>query len=119
MLQRYGHVVYIGWHSLKLLFRPHMSFRSSFLVLLTRLLSTVLKVGFNAGHSSLNWLMNSRPSVRVLAFDLGETEYMPHAVDFLQVRPLRGSLLQLWATARRYDLTIPSSLASLLPRWRM
>ncbi|CAM9892349.1 unnamed protein product, partial [Ectocarpus fasciculatus] len=45
----------------------------------------ICEVGFNAGHSSLNWLLYSRPSTKVLAFDLGEHEYMRHALDFLQV----------------------------------
>ena len=45
-----------------------------------------LKVGVNAGHSSLNWLLSSHPSTNVLAFDLGEHEYTKHALDFLQVR---------------------------------
>ncbi|CBJ29255.1 conserved unknown protein [Ectocarpus siliculosus] len=45
----------------------------------------ICEVGFNAGHSSLNWLLNSRPSTKVLAFDLGEYEYMRHALDFLQM----------------------------------
>ncbi|CAM9779648.1 unnamed protein product [Ectocarpus sp. 12 AP-2014] len=44
----------------------------------------ICEVGFNAGHSSLNWLLYSRPSTKVLAFDLGEYEYMRHALDFLQ-----------------------------------
>lgn len=43
-------------------------------------------MGFNAGHSSLNWLLNSRPSSRVLAFDLGRHEYVKDALTFLQVR---------------------------------
>lgn len=45
----------------------------------------VLKVGFNAGHSSLNWLLNSHPSTKVLAFDLGEHNYAKHALHFLRV----------------------------------
>ncbi|CAM9990699.1 unnamed protein product [Pylaiella littoralis] len=38
--------------------------------------SKICEVGFNAGHSSLNWLLSSHPSVRVLAFDLGEHDYV-------------------------------------------
>lgn len=49
------------------------------------LLRVCSKVGFNAGHSSLNWLLSSHPSTDILAFDLGEYDYMKHAVDFLQV----------------------------------
>ncbi|CAN0191442.1 unnamed protein product, partial [Ectocarpus fasciculatus] len=45
---------------------------------------TICEVGFNAGHSSLNWLLNSHPSTRVLAFDLGAHEYVGAARDFLQ-----------------------------------
>eukprot|EP00752_Nemacystus_decipiens_P004609 g4208.t1 len=48
-----------------------------------RRLSTICEVGFNAGHSSLNWLLSSHPSTNILAFDLGEYDYMEHALDFL------------------------------------
>ncbi|CAB1099187.1 unnamed protein product [Ectocarpus sp. CCAP 1310/34] len=44
-----------------------------------------IKVGFNAGHSSLNWLLHSHPSTKILAFDLGEHQYMKHALDYMQV----------------------------------
>ncbi|CAM9243873.1 unnamed protein product [Ectocarpus sp. 12 AP-2014] len=44
----------------------------------------ICEVGFNAGHSSLNWLLHSHPSTKILAFDLGEHEYMKHALDYLQ-----------------------------------
>ena len=43
------------------------------------------KVGFNAGHSSLNWLLNSHPSTKILAFDLGEHDYVKYALGFLEV----------------------------------
>ncbi|CAN0293213.1 unnamed protein product, partial [Scytosiphon promiscuus] len=46
--------------------------------------SRICEVGFNAGHSSLNWLLNSHPSTKVLAFDLGEHDYVKHALEFLQ-----------------------------------
>ncbi|CAM9184652.1 unnamed protein product [Ectocarpus sp. 12 AP-2014] len=44
----------------------------------------ICEVGFNAGHSSLNWLLHSHPSTKILAFDLGEHEYMKHALHYLQ-----------------------------------
>eukprot|EP00752_Nemacystus_decipiens_P004608 g4207.t1 len=47
-------------------------------------LSTICEVGFNAGHSSLNWLLSSHPSTNILAFDVGEYDYMNHALDFLE-----------------------------------
>ncbi|CAM9373070.1 unnamed protein product, partial [Choristocarpus tenellus] len=47
--------------------------------------TTVCEVGFNAGHSALNWLLNSRPDTKVISFDLGEHPYVGHAAQFLQV----------------------------------
>lgn len=47
--------------------------------------AVTMQVGFNAGHSSLNWLLSSHPSSKVLAFDLGDHNYVEHALDFLKV----------------------------------
>ena len=41
----------------------------------------VCEVGFNAGHSTLLWLMQD-PRVRVRAFDLGVHWYSPHVTGF-------------------------------------
>ena len=41
----------------------------------------VCEVGFNAGHSTLLWLMQD-PRVRVRAFDLGIHWYSPHVTGF-------------------------------------
>lgn len=46
---------------------------------------TICEVGFNAGHSSLMWLLLSTTS-NVLAFDLGEHGYAKSAAKYLQTR---------------------------------
>ena len=46
----------------------------------------VCEVGFNLGHSSLLWLLNPNPNVKVLAFDLGEHSYSKTAAKYLKGR---------------------------------
>ncbi len=49
----------------------------------------VCEVGFNAGHSTLLWLMQD-PRVRVRAFDLGVHWYSPHVTGFFDAAFDRG-----------------------------
>ncbi|CAN0353313.1 unnamed protein product, partial [Discosporangium mesarthrocarpum] len=44
---------------------------------------TVCEIGFNSGHSSLNWLLSTGPRVRVLSFDIGDHPYVHLARDYL------------------------------------
>ncbi|CAM9865866.1 unnamed protein product, partial [Choristocarpus tenellus] len=43
----------------------------------------VCEIGFNSGHSTLNWLLSTGPNVKVIAFDLGYHPYVPLARDYL------------------------------------
>jgi len=45
---------------------------------------TICEVGFNAGHSSLRWLLHSQ--ARVISFDLGQHHYSKPAAMWLQQR---------------------------------
>ena len=45
-------------------------------------IQNICEIGFNAGHSALNWL-SSHPTAHVTAFDLGQHQYSAHAVNFL------------------------------------
>ena len=46
---------------------------------------TVCEVGFNMGHSSLNWLLTDE-AVRVVSFDLGDNAYTRHGAAYLKER---------------------------------
>jgi len=48
-------------------------------------LNQACEIGFNAGHSTLNWLV-ANPEARVYAFDLFEHRYSSLAVDFISKR---------------------------------
>jgi hypothetical protein len=52
----------------------------------------ICEIGFNAGHSALNWLTAS-PHTKVFAFDIGHHHYTAHGFEFLrQLFPRRLQL---------------------------
>jgi hypothetical protein len=59
--------------------------------------STVCKVGFNAGHSTIGWLI-ANPSAFVFAFDIGYHDFTAHALDFILVRFPGRALLNTGAS---------------------
>ena len=44
--------------------------------------SVVCEIGFNAGHSSVNYLI-ANPNIRLVSFDLGEHQYVRVAQEFI------------------------------------
>jgi hypothetical protein len=44
---------------------------------------TICEIGFNAGYSSLNFLVSSKPTARLISWDLFEHTYTPFAVQVL------------------------------------
>ncbi|CAM9845751.1 unnamed protein product, partial [Discosporangium mesarthrocarpum] len=66
---------------------------------------TVCEIGFNAGHSALNWLLNTGPDTKVVAFDLGGHPYVIHAVQYLQQNLFPGRLDLVLGSSQE---TVPS-----------
>ena len=81
----------------------------------------VCEVGFNAGHSTLLWLMQD-PRVRVRAFDLGIHWYSPHVTGFFDAAFDRGrvdvtfgdSQQTLPAFAAAFNSTEPPEFCDLI-----
>jgi len=76
---------------------------------------TICETGFNAGHSALRFLAQSR--ARLVEFDIGQHPYAKLAAKFLQDR-FPGRLLNVWGDSRvtlpRYHQDHPDMMCDII-----